>query len=168
MAEIRKAYGSEAALVWMVFKPSYIARSSEDGKPYLQWIAEVAAERRAKLVWFQSSADFIQTMNSRPAGSVLTFDYFGHSNRHAFMFDYGNDIMAASTAWLHEQDLARIRHGIFRRNAYCKSWGCHTGESMSGYWQRALGVPLEGAKGPTNYRVISFGRLPEVNGSWAR
>lgn len=168
MAEIRKVYGPDAPLVWMVYQPSYQTRAREDGKPYTTWITEVAAERHATLVWFSSSGGFIQALNSRPRGAIQTFDFFGHSNRFAFMFDYGNEIMAVSTSWLHERDLPRIKAAIFARNAYCKSWGCHTGESMSAAWKRALGLPLEGAKGPTDYTVISYGRLPEVHGSWAR
>lgn len=168
MAEIRKAYGSNAPLVWMVYQPGYQTRSREDGKPYTKWISELAAERRATLIWFSSTGGFIQSLNSRPSGSISTFDFFGHSNRFAFMFDYSNDIMATSTAWLHERDLPRIRSSVFSRNAYCKSWGCHTGESMSAAWKRATGVSLEGAKGPTDYTVLSYGRLPEVRGSWAR
>lgn len=168
MAEIRQAYGSDAPLVWFVFQPGYQTRGREDGKPYTSWITKLAADRRATLVWFSSGSGFIQSLNSRPRGSVTTFDFFGHSNRHAFMFDYGNDIMAVSTAWLHERDLPRIKGSIFDRNAYCKSWGCHTGESMSQEWKRCVGIPLEGAKGPTTYTTISFGRLPEVRGSWAR
>jgi hypothetical protein len=39
---------------------------------------------------------------------------------------------------------------------------------MSAAWKRAVGVPLEGAKGPTDYRVLSFGQLPMVKGSWVR
>ncbi len=168
MAEIRKAYGSNAPLVWMVYQPGYQTRSREDGKPYTKWISELAAERRATLIWFSSTSGFIQSLNSRPSGSISTFDFFGHSNRFAFMFDYSNDIMAASTAWLHERELPRIRSSVFARNAYCKSWGCHTGESMSAAWKRATGVTLEGAKGPTDYTVLSYGKLPEVHGSWAR
>ena len=168
MAEIRKAYGPNAPIVWMVYKPGYAARGREDGKPYTSWIAELAAKRRVSLIWFDSGSGFIQSLNSRPRGSVQTFDFFGHSNRHAFMFDYGSDIMAASTAWLHERDIPRIRGSVFDRNAYCKSWGCHTGESMSGVWKNSIGVALEGAKGPTDYRVLSEGRLPVVKGSWAR
>lgn len=168
MVEIRTAYGSNAPLVWFVFRPGYQTRGREDGKPYTTWITELAAKRRATLIWFSGGGEFIQALNSRPRGSIQTFDFFGHSNRHAFMFDYGNDIMAASTAWLHERDLGRIKSSVFARNAYCKSWGCHTGESMSAAWKRATGVPLEGAKGPTDYTVISFGRLPVVKGSWAR
>lgn len=168
MAEIRKAYGSNAPLVWMVFRPGYQTRGREDGKPYTKWITDLARKRRATLIWFSSGSDFIRALNSRPRGSIETFDFFGHSNRHCFMFDYGNDIMAASTAWLHERDLSRIRGSVFQRNAYCKSWGCHTGESMSGKWRSAVGVPLEGAKGPTDYTVVGHGHLPRVKGSWAR
>lgn len=168
MAELRQAYGSDAPLVWFVYQPGYQTRGREDGKPYTTWISELAAKRKATLVWFSSSNGFIQALNARPRGSVQTFDFFGHSNRHAFMFDYGNEIMAVSLAWLHERDLPRIKGSIFDRNAYCKSWGCHTGESMSAEWKRCVGVPLEGAKGPTTYTSISFGRLPEVRGSWAR
>ena len=168
MAEIRQAYGPDAPLVWMVYQPGYQTRGSEDGKPYTKWIAEVAAERHATLIWFNNSERFLQALNSRPAGSIQTFDFFGHSNRFAFMFDYGNEIMAISTSWLHERDLPRIKSSVFARNAFCKSWGCHTGESMSAVWKRATGVPLEGAKGPTDYTVISYGRLPEVHGSWTR
>lgn len=168
MAEIRQAYGAGAPLVWMVYQPAYQARGREDGQPYTQWIAEQAAKRRATLVWFNSTGSFISALNSRPRGSVQTLDYFGHSNRHCFMFDYGCDIMAASTAWLHERDLARINGSVFSGNAYCKSWGCHTGESMSGIWKSRTGVALEGAMGPTDYTVVGQGVLPRVKGSWNR
>ncbi len=168
IAEIRKAYGADSPIVWMVYQPSYQARGREDGKPYTTWITEQASKRRATLVWFNSSGSFLQQLNSRPRGSVKSFDFFGHSNRHAFMFDYGSDIMAASTSWLHERDLPRIKSSIFDRNAYCKSWGCHTGESMSAVWKNATGVTLEGAKGPTLYNNVGHGQMPSVRGSWAR
>jgi hypothetical protein len=84
------------------------------------------------------------------------------------MFDYGNAIMAASTALLHERDLPRIQSSIFARNAYCKSWGCHTAESMSAAWKRAVGVSLIGARGPTSYVNVGHGTLPVVRGTWSR
>lgn len=168
MAEIRKAYGSNAPLVWIVYQPAYQSRGREDGKPYTTWITELASERRATLIWFNDSGSFIRAMNSRPKGSIQTFDFFGHSNRHAFMFEYGSDIMAASTAWLHERDLPKLKSSVFAHNAYCKSWGCHTGESMSAVWKSALGIPLEGATGATTYTVISQGKLPVSRGSWRR
>lgn len=168
MAEVRLAYGTDAKLVWIVYQPSYQTRGSEDGKPYTSWIADLAAKRRATLLWVNSSAQLIAAMNSQPSRSIATLDYFGHSNRHAFFLDYGNEIMAVSTAWLHEKDLPRINKGVFASNAYCKSWGCHTGESMSEFWKSATGVALEGARGPTTYVNVGQGTMPVVHGSWVR
>jgi len=168
MAEVRRAYGSDAKLVWIVHRNSYAARGREDEKPYLDWITMQAEKRRATLIWFNTTDEFIRAMNNRPRGSIVTFDFFGHSNKHAFMFDYGSDIMAASTSWLHERDIARIKSNIFARNAYCKSWGCHTGESMSQVWKRHLGVPLEGNIGPTTYVPVGQGEMPLGRGRWVR
>jgi hypothetical protein len=70
---------------------------------------------------------------------------------YSFMFDYSSDVYANSTCWLHQADLGRIHSSAFARGAYCKSWGCHTAESMSTVWRRQTGVPLVGAKGKTDY-----------------
>jgi hypothetical protein len=99
---------------------------------------------------------------------VQTFDYFGHSNKYAFMFDYGSEIMAVSNAWLHERDIPRLKSSIFARNAHCKSWGCHTGQSMSKVWKNHLGIPLEGANGKTVYTLVGQGTMPIGYGGWAR
>ncbi len=168
MAEVRLAYGKDAPLVWLVYRPAYEARGREDGKPYTSWIAEQAAKRNATLIWFNSTGDYISKINSRPRGSVETFDYFGHSNKHAFMFDYGCDIMAVSTAWLHERDIPRLKSSIFTNNAYCKSWGCHTGSSMSNSWKRHMGIALEGAMGKTLYTGVGQGQMPQGFGGWKR
>lgn len=168
MEEIRQAYGPNAPIVWIVYRPGYETRGREDGKPYPTWITQVAAKYRASLIWVRNGGELIQSINSRPRQSIKTFDYFGHSNRFCFMLDYGNEIMAVSMAWLHERDLGRIKSSVFDRNAYCKSWGCHTGESMSAAWKRAVGIPLEGANGATNYQTVSYGKLPSVSGSWVR
>ncbi len=168
MAEIRLAYGTEAPLVWLVYRPGFEARGREDGKPYTSWIAEQAAKRKATLIWFDSGGEFTRQFNSRPRGSVQTFDYFGHSNKYAFMFDYGTEIMAVSTALLHERDIARLKSSIFAPNAYCKSWGCHTGQSMSAVWKRHMGIALEGANGKTVYNDVGQGIMPVGYGGWVR
>lgn len=168
MAEIRLAYGKDAPLVWLVYRPGYEARGREDGKPYTTWITEQATKRRATLIWFTSSGDYITKINSRPRGSVQTFDYFGHSNKYAFLFDYGNEIMAVSTALLHERDIPRLKSSIFAGDAYCKSWGCHTGQSMSAVWKRHMGHALEGANGKTVYTDVGQGTMPQGFGGWVR
>lgn len=168
MAELRQTYGKDAPLVWMVYKPGYEARGREDGKPYTTWIAEQATKRNATLIWFNSSSDYISKINSRPRKSVVTYDYFGHSNKSTFMFDYGNEIMAVATAWLHENDLSKLNSSIFAKGAVCKSWGCHTGASMSSVWKKKLGLPLIGAKGKTLYTMVGQGEMPSGDGGWTR
>lgn len=168
MAEVRRAYGKEAKLVWIVYRPGYTLRGNEDGKPYTRWIQDNATKRNCELVWVDSGPGAIRALNARPSRSIRTFDYFGHSNRHCFLLDYGSTIMAASQAWIHEDDLRKIRGSIFARNAICQSYGCHTGESMSSYWNRTMGTRLIGANGKTDYAVVGQGRLPTVSGSWVR
>ena len=166
MDEIRQAYGARASITWIVYKNGYITRGREDGKPYTTWITEQATKRKAKLIWINSGAQIISAINRQR--DIITFDFFGHSNRHCFMLDYGSDVMAVSQVWLHENDLSKIRRGSFNKNAFCKSWGCHTGESMSAIWKRQLGTILVGAKGKTDYAALSFNKMPTVSGKWIR
>jgi hypothetical protein len=166
MDELRKSYGSGASITWIVYKNGYITRGREDGKPYTTWIAEQATKRKAKLVWINSGGEAISAINRQR--DIITFDFFGHSNRHCFMLDYGSDVMAVSQAWIHERDLGKISRRAFSKNALCQSWGCHTGESMSAVWKRRLGIPLVGAKGKTDYSALSFGKMPTVSGKWIR
>jgi hypothetical protein len=167
MDEIRKAYPANEPIVWFVYRPGYEARGIEDHQPYVSWITDIARKRNVNLVWVDSTSSLISAFNSRPRGSVNTFDYFGHSNSHSFMLDYGNLIMGACTAELHERDLGKIHSSIFASNAYCKSWGCHTAESMSGNWKSYLGIKLEGATGKTDYTLVGQGTLPTGEG-WVR
>jgi len=168
MDELRRAYGPTAKFTWIVYKPGYILRGREDGKPYTTWIQEQATKRKARLIWISTGSGAINALNGRPRNSVVTFDFFGHSNRHCFMLDYGSDVMAVSQAWIHENDLGRIRGSIFTRAALCQSYGCHTGESMSAVWRKKVGNTLVGARGKTDYAVLNKNRLPKVNGSWVR
>jgi hypothetical protein len=168
MDEVRQAYGPQAALVWMVYRPAYEMRGREDKKNYISMIDGQAKKRGATLIWINTGNDLIRAINSRGKGQIQTFDYFGHSNKHCFCLDYSVDIIASCTQWLHESDLGRINGSVFARNAYCKSWGCHTGESMSAVWKSKVGVPLEGARGKTDYRSLSRGQFPVGSGGWAR
>lgn len=166
MDNIRVAYGPSSKLIWLVHQKSYASRSREDGKPYTTWIREQAAKRGAKLIWVDSGASVIRAINSRPSRSITTFDYFGHSNKYCFLLDYSSDIIGACTAWLHEKDLYKIRGSVFAPKAICKSWGCHSGESMNAYWKAAIGREMIGAQGKTDYTTLSFGRMPSINGKW--
>lgn len=163
---LRTQYGPNDTITWYVYKTGYTLRGREDGKPYTAWIQEQATKRGAKLAWISSGSQFISKMNALPAGRTKTFNYFGHSNKHCFLLDYSSQILGASAAWLHENQLSSLSSRPFSKSAICKSWGCYTGESMSKYWRQATGLKLIGAKGKTDYAALSFGRMPDINGRW--
>jgi hypothetical protein len=172
---IRRAHGADARITWLVYRPAYEMRVPEDAArradqpAALSKIESVRDAYNLKLVYFKSGDDVIAYLNSRPRRSVVNFEYFGHSNRDCFMFDYSAEISGASVAFLHETQLKRLRGQVFHPAATVRSWGCHTAESFSKYWKKAVGIPMEGAVGKTDYSVISdHVSLPRVNGRWAR
>lgn len=168
MVEIRRAYGPDASITWIVYRPGYALRSGEDGKPYTKWINELAARRKVTLRWVSTGSGAISAINNHPSGSVITFDFFGHSNKFCFLLDYSSKVMGVSKAWIHQNDLTKIKRRIFAKNAQCQSWGCHTGESMSAVWERSTGKRMIGVRGKTNYEVVGQGRMPTVSGHWVR
>lgn len=151
--EIRKQ-DPGAIITWMVYRKAFVTRGAEDNRSLTELVTSVRDKYRVRLVWFSGGGDVVSYLNhgqNRGRLPVRNFEFFGHSNKYCFMFDYSNAIYGASEAWLHEKDLPRIRRGIFTSDAFCKSWGCHTGESMSRAWRRATGVPMIGAIGKTDY-----------------
>lgn len=143
-----------AMITWLVYRKSFVTRSAEDKRSLTELVTSVRDKFHVRLVWFDSGNDVIAYLNSgQPRGRVPVrdFEFFGHSNKFCFMFDYSNAIYGCSESWLHERDLGKIHRGVFTRDAYCKSWGCHTGESMSRAWRKATGIPMIGANGKTDY-----------------
>jgi hypothetical protein len=176
--QIRRAHGDAAQITWLVYRPGYERRVPEDAarnadQPCtIEKIVSVRDAYRLKLIWFSSANEVVAYLNSRPRHSIIDFEYFGHSNRDCFMFDYSAEISGVSTAFLHETELNRIRGSAFNKAATIRSWGCHTGESMCNYWRRAVGVPMEGVIGKTDYSVIidhkSLPKLSGPNARWTR
>ncbi len=166
---LRKHEKPDADILWIVYRPSYLTRQAEDGKPYTTWIAEHAVKYKVRLVWVDSSQEAIRAINNAPrrGKKVTRLTYYGHSNAHAFMLDYSNSLCGASRAWIHENDLGTlIRRDIFAPDAVAYSYGCHTGESMSQKWKAALGIPLWGNTKKTRYQSLMEGKLPEGTGEW--
>lgn len=169
LAQIRDEEKSQQGVTWMVYKKGYAKRGYEDGKPYTTYIQDLAKKYGAKLVWIDSARQVYATMNKFAQGGnkITSFDYFGHSNKFAFMLDYSCDIMGTSTVWIHESELGMINPDAFHAYAKCNSYGCYTADLMSDSWKRALGVSLFGCTGKTDYSYISFGKLPKPSsGRW--
>ena len=141
-------------ITWLVYQDSYVRRTEEDKRSITALVESVRDKYKVKLVWFHNGDDVINYINNgtnRWRTKIAGFEFFGHSNKYCFMFDYSSDVYGVSTAWLHQRDLKRIHSSAFASNAFCKSWGCHTGEAMSAEWKKATGLWMIGAIGKTDY-----------------
>lgn len=161
----------EAQVTWLVFRPSYISRARQDNNDLLSHIGSVREAYNVKLVFFDRTSQLIDYLNNgqpRDRVKIANLEYFGHSNKACWMFDYSNNIDSASKVWLHEDELKQIRRGIFAKDAFVKSWGCHTGESMSKKFAAATGVRMIGAIGKTQYQTEELPIISTPGGRWTR
>ena len=158
--QLQAEHGPGVAITWLVYRPGYERRGKrQDQDDLIANIISVRDRYNIKLVWFDRTDQLIDYLNhgqDRRAVKIANFEFYGHSNKACFMFDYSNEIDSASKVWLHEDELGRIKRGIFTRDAFIKSWGCHTGESMSKKWRAATGRRMIGAIGKTDY---AYGHL---------
>ncbi len=170
MEEI-KAAQPEAQITWLVYRPAYEHRAKQDSNDLISHITSVRDAFGVKLMWFDKTAQVINYLNagqSRDKVKIADFEYFGHSNKACWMFDYSNNIDSASKSWLHQDDLKQINRGIFTRDAFVKAWGCYTGESMSKYFKAQTGVTMIGAAGKTQYMTDELPVLASPTGRWIR
>lgn len=159
-----------ARITWIVYRPSYKTRSEENKVDYLSKIAETAKKLKTKLVWVDTSEQAFKAIAAEGKREPITgFYYFGHSNPHAFMLDYSNRIIAASTQWMHETDIDKyLKPEMFNPAADCWSYGCYTGQSMSAFWKKATGASMWGNTESTRYQPVGDGKLPEGAGKWVK
>ena len=160
-----------AQITWLVYRPAYLNRGKQDSADLIGNINSVRDAYHVKLIYFDKADEVINYLNSgqdRAVKKIADFEFFGHSNKKCWMFDYSNNIDSASKVWLHEDDLVKLRRGLFASDAFVKSWSCHTGESMSGRWKSATGVGMIGAIGKTQYMTDELPILSSPNGRWTR
>jgi len=173
--QIQKERGEDAAITWLVYRPAYVRRAQrQDNVDLLSHITSVRNTYGINLVWFETTRQLVDYLNAgqpRDRVKIANLEIYAHSNKAAFLFDYSNEIDTASKVWWHENDLHRVRRDIFTRDAFIKSWGCHSGESFSKKWRAATGKPMIGAVGKTNYADGHLrGWVPALNpgGRWTR
>lgn len=159
----------DAQITWLVYKESYLKRGKQEGRDLIPLIESVRDACNVKLIWFNKTNELIDYLNSgqdRSQVKICNFEFYGHSNRACFMFDYSAELDSSSKCWLHQMDLTKINRGIFSKDAFAKSWGCHTGEEMSSYWRKATGIRMWGAIGKTDYSNEEQVMLSDANGKW--
>jgi hypothetical protein len=168
--QLRNQYGPAAQITWLVYSPGYKRRQTQESENLFSIIDSVRAKYNASLIYFQTADQFCDYLNSgqdRSRYKIATFDYFGHSNRACFMFDYSNEIGSASKAWLHVSELkSKLHRGIFAKNAQVQSWGCYTGQEMSTAWREATGAKMLGADCKTQYMTNELPVLVSPTGKW--
>jgi hypothetical protein len=161
----------KAEITWLVYRPAYLRRAVEEKKDLFTLIDSVRDAYRVKRIYFSKTSELLAYLNEgrdRQKVKIADLEYFGHSNKACWMFDYSNYIDSCSMAWLHENDLTKLRPGMFTKDAYVRSWGCHSGESMNAHFLRATGVPMWGAVGKTQYQTDELPALAERSGRWRK
>jgi hypothetical protein len=167
--QIRAESGPNTMITWLVYKQGYLDRAVQDKQDLIALINTVRDKFNIKMVYFDKGDEVINYLNNgqpRDSVKVADFEYFGHSNAKCFMFDYSSNIESACKSWLHESELKKINGRVFARGAFVKSWGCHTGESMSKKWRAATGIPMWGVIGKTQYMSEELPILITKNGKW--
>jgi hypothetical protein len=167
--QVRAQLGPDAQITWLVYKQGYLDRATQEHQDLIGLIDSVREKFNLNLVWFHAGSEVIDYLNNGQARNrmkIAGFEYFGHSNRACFMFDYSNVLDSASKSWLHENELSKIDRRAFAHGAYVRSWGCHTGESMSKKWYRATGTHMIGAIGKTQFMMEELPILTSTDGKW--
>jgi hypothetical protein len=167
--QVRAQNGPAAMVTMLVYKQGYLDRAKQEHQDLISYINSVGEKFHLNLIYFQNGSDVINYLNNgqnRERLKITGFEYFGHSNRACFMFDYSNNIDSACKSWLHDSELTKISRGIFARRAYIKSWGCHTGEEMSKKWYSATGTHMIGAVGKTQYMMEELPILVSQSDKW--
>lgn len=167
--QLRAQLGPDAKITWLVYKPGYVDRGKQEGQDLIANINSVRDKYNLRLIYFNHGTEVIDYLNHgepRSQVKIAGFEYFGHSNRACFMFDYSNVVDSSSKCWLHESELSKIDRHAFSKGAFVKSWGCHTGEEMSKEWHAATGVRMWGALGKTQFMDEELPILTSAGGKW--
>ena len=158
-------------ITWLVYRPAYISRGRQDSQDYTSAINGIRDSLHVKLMWFDTTAQLLNYINNgqpRDRVKINNLEFFCHSNKACLLFDYSNIIDSASKVWLHENELTKIRRGIFTQDALVRSWGCHTGESMSSRFRSATGVTMWGLTGKSQYMTDDLPVPATAAGRWTR
>ena len=171
--ELRQELGPNDRLTWLVFRPGYVRRGMEEKQDYLKILEERGQQHGLMPIYFDDKHQLFTLLRrdgSPERPKISRLEYYGHSNKKCWMFDYSNrvDGGAIEPLVVHVDDLENISGSSFTPNATCVSYGCHSGEEFSQRWRMIVGRPMVGAVGKTDYSAGGMPKLSEgKGGSWA-
>jgi hypothetical protein len=171
--ELRNEFGPAGKITWLVFRPGYLRRGTEENQNYLKILEERGQLHGLTPIYFDDKEQLFTLLRRHGSPEhprIARLEYYGHSNKKCWMFDYSNrvDGGAIETQVVHVDDLENISGSSFTPNAICVSYGCHSGEEFSQRWRMIVGRPMVGAVGKTDYSAGGMPKLSEgKGGSWA-
>jgi hypothetical protein len=163
-----RAVAPNVPLTWMVYRPGYVARSKQEKRDLLPFIQSVGDTFHCTIKFFDTTPELVAYLNNRTTQKICGLEFFGHSNKACWMFDYSNNLDSGSKCWLHEKELGQIHRGIFTRGALIKSWSCYSGELFVKSWYQATGTRMWGAIGKTQYMTDELPAFATSSGRWVR
>ena len=138
--QLRTQLGPDQQITWLVYKQGYLDRAKQEHQDLIALIDSVREKLNLNLVWFNAGPDVIEYLNKgqpRNQVKITGFEYFGHSNRACFMFDYSNVIDSACSVVARER-AGQDRPARFRAQRLRKKLGLpyrreHVEEVVSRY-----------------------------------
>ncbi len=161
-----------AQITWLVYRPAYVVRAKQENNDLIAHIESVRDAFHVKL-------DFL-----RQAEEVINYLNYGQTARPGE--DRGFRVLrplepGLLDVRLLEQSRQRVEvlaargrpeatapRPSFTKDAFVKSWSCHTGESMSQKFHSATGVAMNGAIGKTQYMTDELPILSTEGGRWVK
>jgi len=110
LAQLKSEAKPGEQVTWLIYRPAYVSRGKEMGVDLIGQLTAKAKQVGAVLHWFDTKEDLIAYLNKgfdRNKVKIVDLDYFGHSNKACFLFDYSNAIDTMSIVWLHVKDLKK-------------------------------------------------------------
>src|ERR1041385_702653 len=93
--QLRAELGPDAMITWLVYGPGYRTRARQENQDLIGNINSVRDKYHLHLVYFDNGSQVVNYLNGgqpRDQLKISGFEYFGHSNKACFMFDYSNVI----------------------------------------------------------------------------
>src|SRR5947208_12421330 len=88
-----------AQITWLVYKPAYLARAKQEKNDLISHIETVRDTFHVKLIFFEKADEVINYLNygqNRDQVKIADFEFFGHSNKACWMFDYSINLDSSS------------------------------------------------------------------------
>src|SRR4029077_4203672 len=91
--QLRAELGPDRMITWLVYKQGYLDRATQEKQDLIANINSVRDKYHLNLIYFHAGSEVINYINHggpRSQMKVAGFEFFGHSNKACFMFDYSN------------------------------------------------------------------------------